>query len=176
MESVKETLPAAPINGAAIVEAIKRAGVEFVVSVPDRVTSESVLRPIAGDPALKLVRVCKEDEGVSICAALSFCDKRALLLMQHTGLLDSLNCVRGIAVEYKLPVVMMVGLLGHESGNPPVTSKSYGARIVEPVLDAMGVAHEFLHALGDEERIAPAIARAYASSSPLVLLVGRTPS
>src|ERR1700752_5015880 len=99
------------------IEAIKRAGVEFVVSVPDRVTSETVLRPIAADPALKLVRVCKEDEGISICAALSFCDKRALLLMQQTGLLDSLNSLRGIAVEYGLPVVMMVGLLGHESGS-----------------------------------------------------------
>ena len=59
------------IEGAAIVDAIKRGGIEFVVSVPDRVTSETVLRRVASDSALKLVRVCKEDEGVSICAALS---------------------------------------------------------------------------------------------------------
>ncbi len=163
------------IAGAAIVEAIKRSGVEFVVSVPDRVTSESVLRRVAADSALKLVRVCKEDEGVSICAALSFCDKRALLLMQNTGLLDSVNALRGIAVEYKLPIVMMVGLLSHESAAPPTQSKSYGVRIVTPILDAMGIAYEFLHSAGDEQRIAPAIEHAYANSTPLVLLVGRSP-
>jgi sulfopyruvate decarboxylase subunit alpha len=174
---MNQTVVSAPsISGAAIIEAIKRAGVEFVVSVPDRVTSETVLRPIAADPALKLVRVCKEDEGISICAALSFCDKRALLLMQQTGLLDSLNSLRGIAVEYGLPVVMMVGLLGHESGSPPVSSRKYGVRIVEPVLDAMGVAHEFLHAPGDETRITTAIERAYATRAPLALLIGRTPA
>ena len=172
----KPVVPAPCIEGAAIVEAIKRAGVEFVVSVPDRVTSETVLRPIAADPALRLVRVCKEDEGVSICAALSFCDKRAVLLMQQTGLLDSLNALRGIAVEYSLPVVMMVGLLGHESDSPPEASRKYGVRIVQPVLDAMGVAHEFLHAPGDEKRITAAIERAYATYAPLALLIGRTPA
>ena len=165
----------AAISGASIIDALKRSAVEFVVSVPDRVTSETVLRGVASDATLKLVRVCKEDEGVSICAALSFCDKRALLLMQNTGLLDSVNALRGIAVEYQLPVVMMVGLLSHESTVPPAQSKSYGARIVTPILDAMGIAHEFLHSAGDEQRIAPAIERAYANSTPLVLLIGRSP-
>jgi len=165
----------AGVEGAAIVEAIKRSGVEFVISVPDRVTSETVLRRVASDSALRLVRVCKEDEGVSICAALSFCGKRAVLLMQNTGLLDSVNALRGIAVEYRLPVVMMVGLLAHESDAPPVQSRSYGVRIVTPILDAMGIEHEFLHGAGDEQRIAPAIERAYVNSTPLVLLVGRSP-
>ena len=169
-----QTLGAA-ISGAAIVDAIKHSGIGFVVSVPDRVTSETVLRRVASDAALKLVRVCKEDEGVSICAALSFCDKRALLLMQNTGLLDSVNALRGIAVEYKLPVVMMVGLLSHESAAPPVQSKNYGVRIVTPILDAMGIAYEFLHSAGDEQRITPAIERAYTDSTPLALLIGRSP-
>lgn len=165
----------ASIEGAAIVEAIKRSGVEFVVSVPDRVTSETVLRRVASDSALRLVRVCKEDEGVSICAALSFCDKRAVLLMQNTGLLDSVNALRGIAAEYRLPVVMMVGLLAHESDAPPAQSRNYGVRIVTPILDAMGIEYEFLYRAGDEQRITPAIERAYANSIPLALLVGRSP-
>ena len=165
----------ASVEGAAIVEAIKRSGVEFVASVPDRVTRETVPGRVASDSALRLVRVCKEDEGVSICAALSFCDKRAVLLMQNTGFLDSVNALRGIAVEYRLPVVMMVGLLAHESDAPPAQSRNYGVRIVTPILDAMGIEHEFLHSAGDEQRIAPAIERAYANSTPLVLLVGRSP-
>ena len=63
------------------------------------------------------------------------------------------HALRGIAVEYKLPVVMMVGLLAHESAAPPVQSKNYGARIVTPILDAMGIAYEYLHSAGDEQRI-----------------------
>src|ERR1700722_20126767 len=94
-------------EGAAIIAAIKRAGVQFVLSVPDIVTSAGLLFPIAADHTLKLVRVCKEDEAVAISAGLSFCGKRSLLLIQHTGLLDSINAIRGVAVQYGLPVVMM---------------------------------------------------------------------
>ncbi len=50
---------AVPLAGSAIVEAIADAGVHFVVSVPDLVTSEAVLRPIASDARFRLVRVCK---------------------------------------------------------------------------------------------------------------------
>ena len=48
-------------SGREIIAAIKAAGVEFVVSVPDIVTSEGLLWPLSSDPELKLVRVCKED-------------------------------------------------------------------------------------------------------------------
>ena len=165
----------APFRGADVIAAIRGAGVEFVVSVPDIVTSEGLLRPIAADASLRLVRVCKEDEGVSICGALSYCERRALLLMQQTGLLDSINAVRAIAVEYELPVCMMVGLQGKEPELMPRESTRYGVRIVEPLLDAMGVDHHLLQAPAHVAAIGPAIERAYALSRPVVFLVGRSP-
>ena len=87
-------------SGRAIIAALKQARVEFVAAVPDIVTSAGLLWPLSRDPAFRLVRLCKEDEGVSICAGLAFADRRAVLLMQQTGFLDSLNSIRAIAVEY----------------------------------------------------------------------------
>ena len=66
------------LKGSGIIAAIKASGIEFVLSVPDIVTSGGLLRPIARDPELKLIRVCKEDEGIGIASGLSYCDKRAL--------------------------------------------------------------------------------------------------
>ena len=96
--------------------------------------------------------------------------------MQYTGLLDSINAIRGVAVELRNPVCMMVGLLGLEPGTPPSKSKRYGLRIVEPVLDAMAVPHHLLEVDADSEQIAPAIDAAYARSGPVVLLVGPEPA
>ena len=165
---------AAP-RGADIIAAIREAGIEFVVSVPDIVTSEGLLRPLAAADAPRLVRVCKEDEGVSICGALSFCEKRALLLMQQTGLMDSLNAIRAIAVDYRLPVCMMVGLQGKEPELLPSQSSKYGVRVIEPVLDAMGIEHHLLQEPADVALVVPAIERAYQRSAPVVILVGRSP-
>jgi sulfopyruvate decarboxylase subunit alpha len=164
------------LSGPAIIREIKAGRIEFVVSVPDITTSEGLLRPLAREQTPRLIRVCKEDEGIGICAGLSYCDKRALLLIQQTGMLDSINAIRGVAVEYALPICMMVGLLEKEPGVPPRQSKRYGVRIVEPILEAMGITYHEIEAEGDVAKIRPAIEDAYASSRPVVLLIGRRPA
>ena len=161
------------IDGVQILDQVAAAGIEFIVSVPDITTSTGLLWPIVTDKRFRLVRVCKEDEGVSICAALSYCDKRALLLIQYTGLLDSINALRATGCDYRLPVCMMVGLLEKEPGVPPTKSAKFGVRIVEPILDAMGIPHDLFELPGDAPRIAPAIAKSYKDSWPLGLLIGR---
>jgi sulfopyruvate decarboxylase subunit alpha len=164
------------LRGTSIIQEIKASGVGFVISVPDITTSEGLLRPLSLDPALRLIRVCKEDEGVAICAGLAHAGRRGLLLIQYTGLLDSINALRGVAVEYGLPICMMVGLLEKEPGVPPRQSRRYGVRIVEPILDAMGIAYHEIEEEGDVARIKPAIDGAYAQSRPVAFLVGRRPS
>src|SRR5215467_4036483 len=164
------------LPGSPIIAAIKAAGVEYILSVPDIVTSGGLLRPIARDPALKLIRVCKEDECIGIASGLSYCDKRALALIQHTGFLDSINAIRGVAVEYGQPICMMIGLLQHDPYTAPRNSPRYGVRIVEPILDAMGIPHHLINEDKDVGKIRPAIDDAYAKSHPVALLIGRRPS
>jgi sulfopyruvate decarboxylase subunit alpha len=164
------------LRGSSIIAEIKASRIEFVVSVPDITTSEGLLRPLSQSTTPRLIRVCKEDEGVGICAGLSYTGRRSLLLIQQTGLLDSINAVRGVAVEYALPICMMVGLLQKEPGVPPTQSGRYGVRIVEPILDVMGVAYHEIEEEADVGKIKPAIDDAYARSRPVVLLIGRSPS
>lgn len=162
------------LRGADVLAAIRQSGVEFVVSVPDIVTSQGLLWPLSRDAQLRLVRVCKEDEGVSICAGLAMCDRRALLLIQQTGLLDSLNALRAIGVEYGQPICMLIGLQGKEPDRLPAESAHYGVRVVEPVLDAMGVRHVLLQDASDLPLLADAIDSAYRESIPVAVLVGST--
>ena len=166
----------APMRGKAIIAALKRAGVEFVVALPDIVTSDGLLWPLSRDPDIKLVRVCKEDEGIGICAGLAFADRRAVLLIQQTGLLDSINALRAVGVEYEQPIVLLVGMQGKEPGIDPAVSQKISVRIVPPILDAMGVEYRWLEQQADEMQVQPAIERAYAMSYPVCLLIGSIPS
>lgn len=164
------------LSAGEIIQEIKRAGIKFVVALPDRTTSEHLLKPILQDPDFRVVQVCKEDEGVSICSGLYCTGHRALLLLQYTGLLDSINALRGVAMEGQNPVCMMVGLLGKEPGVAPTQSKRYGLRIVEPILDAMGIEHHLIEVSGDVNKIGLAVERAYERSQPVALLIGREPA
>ncbi len=163
------------LQGGAIVHAIKQAKVNTVVALPDIVTCESTLWPISGDPDLTLVPVCKEDEGVSICAGLSYCEQRAVLLIQHTGFLDSINAIRAIAIEYALPVVMIVGLQGMEADRLPADSEKYGLKILQPICQAMALDYHWLVDESDTATITHTIEQAYQHSRPVVMFVVHSP-
>lgn len=163
------------LHGGRIVDAVKAAGVEFVLSVPDITTSDGLLWPLAADKSIRLIRVCKEDEAIGIAAGLWACGKRSLILIQNTGLLYSMNAIRAIAMEYSQPICLMVGLLLKENDVPIEGSRQYGVRIVPPVLRAIGMTYEEIDTDGDVDRIAPAIEHAYGASRPIAFLVGRSP-
>jgi sulfopyruvate decarboxylase subunit alpha len=163
------------LHGARIIDAVKKAGVEYVLSVPDLHTSKGLLYPIAGDHELKLVRVCKEDECIGISAGLTYGNKRSLVLLQYTGFLYAINAIRAIACEYKFPTVMMIGMLGLEEGVAPKESRKFGLKIIAPILETMEIPYEVIDTDDDIHKIAPAIEHAYAHSHPTAFLIARRP-
>ena len=173
--SANEAGDRAGLSGESIIREIKASGIEFVISVPDITTSEGLLRPLAKLTEPRLIRICKEDEGVGICAGLAFTGKRALLLIQQTGMLDSINAIRGVAVEYQLPICMMVGLLEKEVGVPPRQSKRYGVRIVEPILTPWASATTRSRRRPTLRKSAPPSRRPMRNSKPTVILIGQRP-
>ena len=164
-----------PLSAQAIKQEFKRAGIHFVVALPDRVTSHYLLKGLLADPEYKVVQVCKEDEGVSICSGLYAAGHKSVFMMQYTGFLDSINAIRGVAVEGHFPVCMIVGLLGKEPDIAPVQSKKYGVKIIEPILDVMGIEHHLIERDADIQKIVPAIEKAFKTSSPVAILIGKEP-
>lgn len=164
-----------PLTAESIKTEIKHAGIHFVVALPDRVTSHYLLKGMLHDPDFRVVQVCKEDEGVSVCSGLYAAGQRSVLMMQYTGLLDSVNALRGIAVEGKFPVCMIVGLLGKEPDVAPTKSNKLGVKIIEPILDTLGIEHHLVERDADTSHIVPAIEKAYKNSFPVAILIGREP-
>ncbi|MCY4542687.1 MAG: decarboxylase [Rhodobacteraceae bacterium] len=161
--------------GSAIIAQLKAAEIKFVAAVPDIVTSDGLLWPIAGDPDIRLLRISREAEGIPICAAMSYNGTRAIVLMQQTGLMDTLNEVRAIAIDYRLPIVMMVGLQGKEDDCLPEFSGSYGVRVVIPVLCAMELPFSLIEHAEHISVIRRQIDWGYRRSRPHVILLGQSP-
>ncbi|NJK42608.1 MAG: decarboxylase [Aquincola sp.] len=164
------------LRGASILNALKAAGIEYVVSVPDLTTSEGVLRPLASDTQLKLVRVCREEEAIGICAGLLAGGKRTAILIQYTGFLASMNAIRAIAMEYRQPICMLVGLLFADAPEDPQQSANYGVNRMIPLIEALGMPYRLARNDDEAAAIAPALTRAFERSEPLTVLITRYPS
>ena len=141
--------------------------------MPDIVTSSRLLWPISKDEHFRLTRVCKEDEGVSICAAMSYSNTKAILLMQQTGFMDSLNSIRAMGSDYNLPILMFIGLQGKEPGITFALSEVFGIKIVKSVIDAFSFNYSVLATVADIKNIAAEINLAYRDSKPHIFILDK---
>lgn len=162
---------AAPIPARDLLEAIRRAGVEFVVLVPDT-HQRSLLALIEAADDLQVVRASTEDEAVAICAGLIVGGRRPLLQIQHAGLFACVNNLRGVAIDGQFPMVLLIGLLGRDPGRPPREHFGSMVRLAEPLLETLGIPYVLLDRPADIERLPEAFQEAAARRGPVALLVG----
>jgi sulfopyruvate decarboxylase subunit alpha len=163
------------LSGARIITALKAAGVNHVLSVPDISTSDGLLWPISCDPQLKLIRVCKEDEAIGIAAGLWATGTRSVILIQNTGFFYALNAIRVLAMEYEQPICLLIGLLLKEADKAPHNSARYSVRLVPAVLGALGLQHDTIDTNVQADAMTSRLQAAYTSSRPHAFLLGRPP-
>jgi sulfopyruvate decarboxylase subunit alpha len=85
-------------------------GIDFVCSVPC-VMLAGILKRIEQVPVLH-VPVTREEEGVGIAAGASLGGKRPALLMQNSGLGNSLNALLSLTKLYSLPLPLIISQRG----------------------------------------------------------------
>jgi len=161
--------------GTEIIKQLNQSNIEYVLSVPDITTSENILKPLINNNEIKVIQVCKEDEAISISAGLYAAGKKSVILIQHTGLLDSINCLRAVSVEIGNPTFLLVGLLRHESGTDPNDSNRYGLKIIKPILEAMNIEYSYIDQSGDEQSITSLINKSFNACKPHIVLIGSEP-
>ncbi len=122
----------------AVMEGMKLAGIDFVASVPC-INLRNLIDMIAADSSMVHVPVTREEEGVGICAGAYMGGKRPALLMQNSGLGNSINALASLNLLYEVPLIMIISHRGGE-GEWIEAQKPMG-RLTEPLLDCMGIVH-----------------------------------
>lgn len=97
----------------AIYDGLKDAGVDFIVSVPC-VNLSRLLDMIDDDPEITHIPVTREEEGIGICAGAYLGGKRTAILMQNSGLGNSINALKSLNELYEFPLIMIMSHRGTE--------------------------------------------------------------
>lgn len=162
---------AEPIPADVLLDALRRAGVQDVVIVPDT-HQRTLITRLEEDPDIRLIQTSTEDEGVALCAGLIVGGRRPLLQIQHAGLYACVNNLRGVGIDGHFPLVLLIGLLGRDPAKTP--SEDFGSmvRYAEPLLDTLGIPWRLLDRPADVDRIPEAFVEAEERGGPVALLVG----
>jgi len=147
--------------------ALKRARVDLVATLPDLKIVELV-KAIDKDPELKHVPLCREEEGVGICAGAYLAGKKPALLMQNAGLLNSCNALTTTCLQFQIPLLLLIYYAGDFGDRGFATVGS----VTEPVLDALGIRTYVLRRIDEvEETLRGAQILAEDSRRPVAVLL-----
>ena len=166
MEGAEVSVPAR-----AAVEQLVACGVTHVVWLPD---SESgfmyeALTQAEADGHLRLVPICREGEAIPLAMGLLMGGKRPAILIQNTGFFEAGDSLRGQAIDFQLPLLLLIGYRGWKPEPSQMTDTA--GIYLEPVLRAYGVPYYLLDRPSAVEVIPQAYAEAQAHRGPVAVLI-----
>ena len=143
----------------------------WILSVPDT-HQKTVLAALDKEEAIRVLTCATEDEATAVAAGLWIGGEPAGLMIQHAGLYASVNTLRGVALDGRVPVFYLIGLLSREKDKDPRESRHSMVRYCEPLLDTFGVPHARLEGPDDVHLIPEYFRLARARRGPAAVLVG----
>ncbi len=151
-----------------LVEEFRKNGVTHVVTIPDSETNY-LYELMLDQDWLDVVPVAREGETMGVALGLNVAGKVPVCLIQNTGMMESGDSIRGMALDAGFPLVMVVGYRGWtRRGKTPDTAATY----TEPFLNAFRINYYLVEHDADGDRITEAFDEARATKRPVVVLVG----
>lgn len=86
---------------------LEGSGIEYVVTLPES-PYEVLLRELLKSPCIKIIQVCRESEGMSICSGLTYGGKIAALLCSYKGLYNSMDSLLGVALKTRASFLLLI--------------------------------------------------------------------
>src|SRR5215470_14621012 len=119
------SLPVSQPNSRVVYDALKQCGIGLVSALPETWLVH-LIRMAEDDPAMILVRLAKEEEGVGVSAGAHFAGVKSAMLMQNHGLLASVNAIVSLAQLYRIPILMLVSYRGEMGEEHPWQTEGGG--------------------------------------------------
>jgi len=152
-----------------VFERLKANSLEVVCHVPDSVLALLIIK-VEADPFFAVVLLTREEEGVGVLTGAYLGGRLGCLMMQVSGLGNSVNGLASLAIPYQIPFLMLVSQRG-ELGEFNAAQIAMG-RAARPLLDALDIQHFTLRFV-DEVAILTdgAIKTAYTGRRPVALIL-----
>lgn len=162
-------------------QTLKAHGVRHMVSIAHSESFPLISRCMS-DPEWKVISACREGEGVAIAAGLALGGKEPVLVMECVGLFECCDTLRGLPVDMKIPMLLIIGYFGKQTpGWQRKFERLGGTRSTvelasdwtEPFLKTMGIPYYSVDSLEEIGNLEKALRETRDKSGPVAVLVER---
>ena len=150
-----------------IISNLKFGGINFFLSVPCKLLS-NMIAILEEDKEVFYSAVPREEEGMGICAGAYLGNKLPCIMMQNTGIGNSVNAIVSLLQLYQMPVVFLISYRG--TSGEPVGAQAGMAKVTEEILQTLRI--PMLHCSSEEDldKISTLTAHAKVIEHPVAIL------
>lgn len=94
-------------------EAIKDVGINLLLILPDNMI-QGLIQVINEKNEIRQITITREEEGMGIAAGAYLGGMKPAILMQNSGLGNSINAIKSLLQLYKIPILLIMSHRGVE--------------------------------------------------------------
>ena len=152
-----------------IVSVLKRYNVRFLNYVPDTKV-EKILEAARRLGGFELLTLTREEEGIGVVCGQSIGGGRGVMLCPTAGLGNSINALASLAIPYRIPCPIIIGVRG-DLGEFNPAQVGMG-QATQGILDALRIPVYRITREDEVEKMTEGALRiCYASEGPVAILV-----
>ncbi|MDD1753620.1 MAG: sulfopyruvate decarboxylase subunit alpha [Methanotrichaceae archaeon] len=151
----------------AVYRGLKRAAINFAASVPC-INLGRLLEFISHDLDILHIPVTREEEGVGVCAGAWIGGCKPVLLMQNSGLGNSINALTSLDLLYGIPLLMIISHRG--SNGESIIGQVPMGKLTSGLLKTMNISFHSPSPATAEESVVKAWIQAESQRRPIALL------
>ena len=120
-----------------LIHELKNAEVDVVCGLPCASLKKLILEFEKGVEDITYLPLTREEEGIGICAGIHFGQKRAVMLIQNSGLGNSANAIASLSNYYDLPLVFLISQRGGETEK--IDAQKCFGKITKNILEILNI-------------------------------------
>ena len=150
-----------------IIDNLKYGGANFFLSVPCKLLA-NMITLLEADKEIFYSVVPREEEGMGICAGAFLGNKLPCIMIQNTGIGNSINAIVSLLQLYQMPVVFLISYRG--TPGEPVGAQGGMAKVTEEILQTLRIPMLHCSSENDLEKISTFTAHAKIIENPVAIL------
>jgi sulfopyruvate decarboxylase subunit alpha len=154
-----------------IYETIKSSGVNLILSLPC-IMLKGLLNIIEEKNEIPHISITREEEGVGIAAGAYLGGKIPVILMQNSGLGNSVNAIESLLHLFKIPVVFIMSHRGAEGEK--ILAQIPMGKLTPQLLDLLDIEKFIIDSKDKIKNIQNAVELSGSSGMPTAVLLKKT--
>jgi sulfopyruvate decarboxylase subunit beta len=149
-----------------VIDIMKSCGIDVVLTLPcDKIKNLLAMIP----SSFKEIPMTREENGVGIAAGLYMAGKRPAMMIQSTGIGNSLNSLTSLNRTYDIPLPILASWRGVYK--EAIYAQTAFGKCLPVILDASAIPYVAIGATSELDLIKKSINASFRSNTPLVVLM-----